>query len=555
MSNPIFTHANDSRFDYARSRLDEFNTENFVNIADVFDKTVSEYASRTAFTCFGKDMSFSELDKLSEAFGAWLLTEGGLQKGDRIAIQMPNLLQYPVAAWGVLRAGLILVNTNPMYTERELEHQFNDSGAKAVLMLDMFLPNAEKVIPNTGVEILILTNPMDMLSPQPVAETTLTSQVKVHGMMDILNAGKDLKLPDSESLMSDVAILQYTGGTTGVAKGAMLTHTALFTYVHATTTTLQQEDPNFNPDIPECFIAPLPIYHIFGFSLYVICNMVIGGRSVLIPKPSDLEGMMDVMAKERFTNFSAVNSMFVGMLQSPKFDSIDWSSNRSTITGGAALVPEIAREWEERTGSRVHEGYGLSETTATVTFNSVANYQLGTVGRVVPGLEVKLVDTEGNEVAHGERGELVVRGPQVMVGYWNRVDATDESFNSEGFFHTGDVAVALDGGYYKIVDRLKDMVLVSGFNVYPNEIEHVVYTHPDVIECAVIGRPDEKSGEKVYLYVVSSNPELTEQEMRDFCRTQLTGYKVPKVVRLLAELPKSNVGKILRRELRDEKYL
>lgn len=554
MENPVYTHASAPQFAYARERLAEFNAENAANINAVFEEAVAEYADRVAYSCLGKDITFSELDTLSAAFGAWLLSEGGLTKGDRVAVQLPNLLQYPIAAWGVLRAGLILVNTNPLYTERELEHQFKDSGAKALLVLDMFLPNAEKVIPQTGVELLIVTGPLDMHGVPPSFETTLSSQIKVLGFMETLDAGKNCVLPPSKAQMGDVAILQYTGGTTGVAKGAMLTHGCLFSYAKATTTVLQEEDPTYDPLKPECFIAPLPIYHVFGFSLYVVCVMAIGGRSVLIPNPADLDSMMDTMIGEEFTGFAAVNSMFVGMLQSPKFDKIDWSHNRITITGGAALVPEIAQAWEKRTGSRVHEGYGLSETTATVCFNSALHYQLGTVGRPVVGLDVKLVDGEGREVAEGERGELIVRGPQVMVGYWNRPDATDEAINAEGFFHTGDVAVKLAGGYYRIVDRLKDMVLVSGFNVYPNEVENVVYTHPDVIECAVIGRPDEKSGERVCLYAVTSNPDLSEQQLRDFCRKQLTGYKVPKMVRLLDALPKSNVGKILRRELRDDKY-
>lgn len=554
MNTPQFTHQNDPRFDFARDQIDQFNQEQTKNIISVFEKSIREYSQRVAFSCFGKDITFSELDKLSGAFSAWLLTEGGLQKGDRVAIQLPNILQYPIAAWGVLRAGLILVNTNPLYTERELEHQFNDSGAKAVVILDSFLPNAEKVIPKTGVELLIVTHALDILDPQPLADSELSNAINVVGMVDVLVQGKDQTLPANNAQMSDVAVLQYTGGTTGVAKGAMLTHGCLFAYVCAATQTLHHEDPGFDPSIIECYVAPLPIYHIFGFSLYVVCNLAVGGRSVLIPNPSDLDGMMDVMASERFTGFAAVNSMFVGMLQSPKFDMIDWSHNRTTVTGGAALVPEVAREWEARTGSRVHEGYGLSETTATVSFNSVLHYQLGTVGRPVAGLEVKLVDSEGNEVPEGERGELVVRGPQVMVGYWNRPEATDEAINAEGFFHTGDVAVKLPGNYYQIVDRLKDMLLVSGFNVYPNEIEHVVYTHDDVVECAVIGRPDEKTGEKVCLYAVSSNAGLTEQDLIAFCRAQLTGYKVPRQVTFLDGLPKSNVGKILRRELRDDRY-
>ncbi len=537
------------RFAYCDHVVESLTEAGHKNLLDIFDSTVVKYADRIAFNALGQDMTFAELEHKSRAFAAWLRGDGGLQPGDRVAIQLPNLMQYPVAAWGILRAGLVLVNTNPLYTERELEHQLTDSGARAVLMLSEFLPTAEKVLPNTQVETLIVTNIFDMIEPQPAPETPLAQQLRLVTFPETLDSGADADIPVCEAGMQEVAVLQYTGGTTGVAKGAMLTHGNLYTYVHQAEA-MKADDPDYSEHTEEILIAPLPIYHIFGFTLYLIGNFASGGQSVLIPDPRNLDGMMDIMKSYPFTGFAAVNTMLVGMLQNPKFDEIDWSHNRGTIVGGAALVPEVAKEWIARTDTKLFEGYGLSETAAVVSVNTHGHNRLGTVGKAQLGEEVKIVDAEGNEVPDGQEGELVVRGGQVMRGYWKRPEATAESIDAEGFFRTGDVAVREPDGYFRIVDRLKDMIIVSGFNVYPNEIENVVYEHPDIVEAAVIGKPDSKSGEAVALYAVSKNPDLSEAELKGFCRQHLTGYKIPKTVTFMDELPKSAVGKILRRELR-----
>ncbi|NKI16877.1 AMP-binding protein [Spongiibacter sp. KMU-166] len=539
------------RFAYCDRTVEALTSPGHSNLIDIFDEAVSQFAGRVAFSALGQDMTYAELEQQSRSFAAWLRNEGGLQAGDRVAIQLPNLMQYPVAAWGILRAGLILVNTNPLYTERELEHQLNDSGARAIVMLSEFLPKAEKVLPDTPVETLIITNIFDMMEAQPAPDTALTNTLRVVTFPETLHAGGDTPLSSDGADMTDIAVLQYTGGTTGVAKGAMLTHGNFYTYVRQAEA-MRADDAGFDPEAIEVLIAPLPIYHIFGFTLYLIGNFSNGGQSILIPDPRNLDGMMDTMKSCRFSGFAAVNTMLVGMLQNPKFDEIDWSHNRGTIVGGAALVPEVAREWSARTGTPLFEGYGLSETTAVVSINTQRNCRLGTVGKAQIGEEVKIVDPDGNELPDGEAGELVVRGGQVMRGYWNRPEATDEAIDDEGFFRTGDIALREPDGFFRIVDRLKDMIIVSGFNVYPNEVENVVYEHPDIVEAAVIGKPDTKSGEAVALYAVSTNPDLTAAALQDFCRQHLTGYKVPKSVTFVDELPKSAVGKILRRALRDQ---
>ncbi|MFT5562272.1 MAG: long-chain acyl-CoA synthetase [Litorivivens sp.] len=540
--------ATDPRFDYARNQIDAINDENYTSVLDLFERACTEFADRVAFTCLGQDVTFREIDEMSRNFAAYLRSDAGLEPGDRVAIQLPNLIQYPVAAWGIIRAGLVLVNTNPLYTERELRHQFQDSGAKAVVMLSDFVAAAEKVIPDTDIKLLISTNVFDMMEAQPAPEHNLDESVALLTLPAAMDLGKGKDLPKVRPTLNDLAVLQYTGGTTGVAKGAMLSHGNLVGSVAQGLKHLEGDDEGVVP----LLIAPLPIYHIFGFSLYLCANFALGGRSVLIPDPRDIGGLLDVMKSFPFTGFAGVNTMFVGLMANEKFDEVDWSNLGSSIAGGAALVPEVAREWERRTDSKLIEGYGLSETTATLTLNVPSARRIGSVGTAMGFQEIKLMDGAGKEVAGGEEGELWVRGAQVMMGYWQRPDATDESIDSAGFFKTGDVAVKLDEGFYKIVDRIKDMILVSGFNVYPNEIESVACEHPGVLECAVVGKPDAKAGEAVVLCAVRTNPDLAEAELRDFCRTQLTGYKVPKIIKFMDELPKSNVGKILRRELRDQ---
>jgi long-chain acyl-CoA synthetase len=535
------------RFDYARKQINAINDENYTSVLDLFERACAEFADRIAFTCLGQDVTFRQIDEMSGNFAAYLRNDAGLELGDRVAIQLPNLIQYPVAAWGIIRAGLVLVNTNPLYTERELRHQFQDSGAKAVVMLSDFVAAAEKVLPETGIKLIIATNVFDMMEAQPAPAHNLAESVKLVTLPAAMDLGKGKAMPKLRPTLDDLAVLQYTGGTTGVAKGAMLCHGNLIGGVAQGRKHLGADT---DEDVTSLLIAPLPIYHIFGFALYLCSNFASGGRSVLIPDPRDIGGLLEIMKSVPFTGFAGVNTMFVGLMTNEKFDEVDWSNLRWTIAGGAALVPDVAYEWERRTNSKLIEGYGLSETAATLTLNLPSSRRIGSVGQAVGFQEIKLVDGIGKEVAEGEEGELLVRGAQVMMGYWQRPEATDEAIDSNGFFKTGDVAVKLDNGFYKIVDRIKDMILVSGFNVYPNEIESVICSHPSVLECAVVGVKDERTGEAVKAFVVCRSSDLTEAALSEFCRQDLTAYKVPKFIEFRDDLPKSNVGKILRRELR-----
>ncbi|ARN76240.1 long-chain fatty acid--CoA ligase [Oceanicoccus sagamiensis] len=522
------------------------NTDNYTSVLDLFERACTEYGDSIAFTCLEQDISFAQIEKLSASFAAYLRSEGGLQPGDRVAIQLPNLIQYPVAVWGILRAGLVLVNTNPLYTERELRHQFQDSGAKAVVILNEFLPTAEKVIPDTDIQLVISTNVFDMIEAQPAPEHQLETSVTLQTLPAAIASGENQDLPASRPTLDDIAVLQYTGGTTGVAKGAMLSHGNLIGSVAQGKKHFEQG----NTSISGLLIAPLPIYHIFGFCVYLCGNFAAGGQSVLIPDPRNLDSLLDVMKAFPFTGFAAVNTMLAGLMNNPKFDDVDWSHLKWTIVGGAALVPDIAEQWERRTNTRLIEGYGLSETTANLTLNMPETRCIGTVGKAFGFQDIKLVDQSGQQVADGEKGEVWVRGLNVMMGYWQRPEATNEAVDPEGFFKTGDIAVKLENSFYKIVDRIKDMIIVSGFNVYPNEIENLITSHPDVFECAVIGVKDNQTGEAVKAVVVRNNSALTAEQLTAFCREGLTPYKVPKQIEFRDDLPKSTVGKILRRELR-----
>ena len=541
----------DHRFNFSRKQVDAINSEHYTSVLDLFERACSEFAEKIAFSCLGQDISFRQIDEMSGKFAAFLRGDAGLQHGDRVAIQLPNLIQYPVAAWGILRAGLVLVNTNPLYTERELRHQFQDSGAKAVVMLSDFVAAAEQVIPDTDIKLVITTNALDMMEPQPGPTHNLDQSVVLLTLPAAISLGQGKGsgsgLSGARPTVNDLAVLQYTGGTTGVAKGAMLSHGNIISAIAQGRNHLAEAQGESETRL---LIAPLPIYHIFGFTLYLCGNFASGGRSILIPNPRDLYGLLDVMRSVPFTEFAAVNTMLVGLMANQKFDDVDWSNLKWTIAGGAALVPDVAREWERRTDSKLIEGYGLSETTANLSLNVPSSRRIGSVGQAMGFQEIKLMDSSGKMVADGNEGELWVRGPNVMMGYWKRREATEEAIDPEGFFKTGDVAVKLDNGFYKIVDRIKDMILVSGFNVYPNEIENVLYSHPDVLECAVVGVVDDHSGEAVKAFVVVRNSGLTATALREFCRQDLTAYKVPKQIEFRDELPKSNVGKILRRELR-----
>jgi long-chain acyl-CoA synthetase len=541
----------DHRFNFSRKQVDAINSEHYTSVLDLFERACSEFAEKIAFSCLGQDISFRQIDEMSGKFAAFLRGDAGLQYGDRVAIQLPNLIQYPVAAWGILRAGLVLVNTNPLYTERELRHQFQDSGAKAVVMLSDFVAAAEQVIPDTDIKLVITTNALDMMEPQPRPTHNLDQSVVLLTLPAAISLGQGKGsgsgLSGARPTVNDLAVLQYTGGTTGVAKGAMLSHGNIISAIAQGRNHLAEAQGESETRL---LIAPLPIYHIFGFTLYLCGNFASGGRSILIPNPRDLYGLLDVMRSVPFTEFAAVNTMLVGLMANQKFDDVDWSNLKWTIAGGAALVPDVAREWERRTDSKLIEGYGLSETTANLSLNVPSSRRIGSVGQAMGFQEIKLMDSSGKMVADGNEGELWVRGPNVMMGYWKRREATEEAIDPEGFFKTGDVAVKLDNGFYKIVDRIKDMILVSGFNVYPNEIENVLYSHPDVLECAVVGVVDDHSGEAVKAFVVVRNSGLMATALREFCRQDLTAYKVPKHIEFRDELPKSNVGKILRRELR-----
>ena len=529
-------------FPYEQAQLRELNVDGYTGLVDMFDAACAEFAERPAFTAIGQTLSFAEIDQHSRNFAAYLLGPAGLVPGQRIAIQLPNLCQYPIVAWGALRAGLVLVNTNPLYTPRELLHQFSDAEVTALVCLSDLLPTLEQVVPQTTIQRVIVTNVFDLIEAQPAPETSLPEVIT---LPEALTRGAEYYLPEPCGGLNEVAMLQYTGGTTGLAKGAVLTHGNILASARQSGTLVEVD-----PEHPDIVIAPMPLYHIYGFTMNVVGTFCLGGHSVLIPDPRDINGMIETMKAWPFTAVAGVNTLFVGLMQHPDFDAVDFSQVKGVIAGGAALVEEIATEWKRRTGSEIYEGYGLSETASSLTCNSEANRRLGTVGKKLPWMEVKIVGGQGETLPDGEEGELLVRGPQVMHGYWRRPEATDEALDDAGWFCTGDIASREQDGFIRICDRVKDMILVSGFNVYPNEVESVVYTHPDVVECAAVGVADEKSGEAVKLYVVSSNPALDSDSLRSFCREQLTAYKVPRFVEFRDELPKSNVGKILRRELR-----
>ena len=536
----------DPRFNFARQQINAANEEGYTSVLDLFQRACTEFADDIAFTCMEQDVTFREIDEMSAKFAAYLRSDGGLEHGDRVAIQLPNLIQYPVAAWGILRAGLVLVNTNPMYTERELRHQFQDSGAKALVILSDFFDTAEKVIPDTDIKLVVSTHALDMVDAQPAPDYKLDESVRVVTLPIAISLGEGKAPPKSSPTLNDLAVLQYTGGTTGVAKGAMLSHGNII----GSAAQGKKHFSEGNAAISGLLVAPLPIYHIFGFCVYLCSNFASGGRSVLIPDPRNLDGLLDVMKTFPFTGFASVNSMLVGLMNNKKFDEVDWSNLKWTIVGGAALVPDIAEQWERRTNTRLIEGYGLSETTGNLTLNMPSTRRIGTVGKPMGFQEIKLMNGAGQQVADGEEGEVWVRGLQVMMGYWERPEATNEAVDPEGFFKTGDVAVKLEDGFYKIVDRIKDMILVSGFNVYPNEIESVITSHADVLECAVVGVKDDQTGEAVKAVIVRSNSDLTAEQLTAFCREGLIPYKVPKQIEFRDDLPKSTVGKILRRELR-----
>ncbi|MBB5320672.1 AMP-binding protein [Marinobacter oulmenensis] len=529
------------------------------HMVDVFEQAVARYGDRPAFSAVGVTLTYRDLDAQSRNFAAWLQNKTDLKPGDRIAVQMPNVTQYPVVVYGAMRAGLIVVNTNPLYTTREMEHQFNDSGARALVVLANMADNAEKVLPHTGVEHVIVTEVADMHSP--VKRTLMNAVVRhvkkmvpsfnipgAHRLPAVLSAGARENFEPVELKPDDLAVLQYTGGTTGVAKGAMLTHANLV----ANVLQIRPMMENQVKEGQEVVVAPLPLYHIYSFTLNCGIMVEAGAHNVLIPNPRDIPGFVKELQKHKFTAFLGLNTLFVALCNNEDFQELDFSALKLTASGGMALTTDTAKMWERVTGCEITEGYGMTETSPVVTFNPHSAIQIGTIGLPIPATRVKTIDEEGQETPIGEPGELCVQGPQVMRGYWQRPEDTRQSFTEDGYLKTGDVAVIQEDGYIRIVDRKKDMIIVSGFNVFPNEVEDVVSSHPKVVECAAVGVPDAKSGEAVKVYVVAGKEGVTGNEIKEFCRERLTAYKVPRHFEFRDELPKSNVGKILRRELRDE---
>ena len=538
----------------------EINPDQFANIQAVLKQSCQRFADKPAFSNLGKTLTYAELYEQSGAFAAYLQQHTDLQPGDRIAVQLPNILQYPVVVFGAMRAGLVVVNTNPLYTARELEHQFNDSGAKALVTLANMAHLVEQVLPKTGIKTLIITEVADMLPP--LKRLLVNSVVKYVKKMvpayhlpqaikftTALAQGRGKIVRESNPVNSDVAVLQYTGGTTGVAKGAMLTHRNLIA-------NMLQAKGLMGANLDEgreVVIAPLPLYHIYAFTFHCMAMLMTGNHNVLISNPRDLPGMMKDLAKYRFTGFVGLNTLFVALCNNEEFRALNFSALKLTVSGGMALQLAAAERWKDVTGCPISEGYGMTETSPIVSVNPVQNIQIGTIGIPVPSTLCKVIDDEGNELPLGGRGELCVKGPQVMKGYWQRQEATDEMIDADGWLKTGDIAVIQEDGYMRIVDRKKDMILVSGFNVYPNELEDVLATLPGVMLCAAIGIPDERSGEAIKLFIVVKPGEsLTKEQVMEHMRANVTGYKVPRAVEFRDSLPTTNVGKILRRELRDE---
>ncbi|WP_374415591.1 long-chain-fatty-acid--CoA ligase FadD1 [Ectopseudomonas oleovorans] len=538
----------------------EINPDQYPNILAVLKESCQRFADKPAFSNLGKTLTYGEIYKLSGDFAAYLQKHTDLKPGDRIAVQLPNVLQYPVVVFGAMRAGLVVVNTNPLYTAREMEHQFNDSGAKALICLANMAHLAEQVVPKTGVKTVIVTEVGDML---PTFKRLLVNAVIKHvkkmvpaynlpkavKFNDALAKGRGQSFTEANPSNDDIAVLQYTGGTTGVAKGAMLTHRNLVANM------LQVKElmgANLNEGC-EVLIAPLPLYHIYAFTFHCMAMMLIGGHNILLTNPRDLPAVVKDLAKYRFTGFVGLNTLFVALCNNEDFRKLDFSSLKLTVSGGMALQLATAERWKEVTGCAICEGFGMTETSPVVTVNPFSAIQLGTIGIPVPSTLCKIVNDDGQELAIGEIGELCVKGPQVMKGYWQRQEATDEILDAEGWLKTGDIGLIQEDGYLRIVDRKKDMILVSGFNVYPNELEDVLATLPGVLQCAAIGVPDEKSGEAIKVFVVVKPGEsLTKEQVMEHMRANLTGYKVPKAVEFRDMLPTTNVGKILRRELRDE---
>ena len=534
------------------------DTEAYPRLTDMIDDCLKKYRDLPAFISMGKTLTFGELDALSTQFGAYLHARG-LEPGDRIALMMPNMLQYPIALFGAFRAGLIVVNTNPLYTPREMRHQFVDSGAKAIVIAENFAANLQQIIDETQIKTVIVTSIGEMLGIKGKIVNFVVRHIKkmvpkyrlanTAAFTDGLKQGRKFTIKPFNGGPDDTIILQYTGGTTGVSKGAMLTNRNLVA-------NMQQIRAWLTPVLPEgkvVALCPLPLYHIFAFTVNCLAFMAVGGRNILIVNARDIPALIKEWRRHRPNIFTGVNTLFNALLNHPDFAALDFSDLKATVGGGMAVQRAVAERWQKITGCQLTEGYGLTEASPVLSVNPVDDaMRLGTIGMPVPSTDMRIVNTLGKIASLRETGEIQAKGPQVMKGYWQRPDATDEVIK-DGWLSTGDIGFMMEDGFFQIVDRKKDMILVSGFNVYPNEVEDVVASHPKVLEVAALGVPDEKSGEAVKIFVVKKDASLSEEELIAYCRSQLTGYKVPKQVEFRTELPKTNVGKILRRALREEK--
>lgn len=528
------------------------------SVLHVFENSCKRFADRPAFYNLGVTITYGELDKLTADFAAYLQAHTDLEKGDRIALQMPNLIQYPIAIFGAMRAGLVIVNTNPLYTTREMEHQFNDAGCKALVVLANMCDSVADVLPKTGIKHVIITQAGDMMQPlKRMITNTVVKHVKkmvpdyniqdAVSFPDVLKMGAAVEYKEQDKPKAeDIALLQYTGGTTGVAKGAMLTHRNLVANMLQMDMSLRTLRPG-----QEIAVTPLPLYHIYSFTANCLAMIYVGAMSVLITNPRDINSFVKDLNKFKFTTMAGLNTLFVALMNDEGFRKVDFSSLKLVSAGGMAMQKAVVERWEKLTGNKIAEGFGMTETSPVVCVNPPHAVQVGTIGIPVQSTDIKIIDEEENELPLGQSGELCVRGPQVMKGYWNREQATQDTMTKDGeWLKTGDVALIQEDGYVRIVDRKKDMILVSGFNVYPNEVEDVACSHPSIVECAAIGVPDERSGEAVKLFVVKKDDTLTREQIVSYCKENLTGYKVPKQIEFRTELPKSNVGKILRKDLR-----
>lgn len=541
--------------DYPLGISADIQFDQYDDLLQVFKEFTKRWSSKPAYSCMGRTISYKELDQLSDEFCSWLQQETGLEPGDKVAIQLPNILQFPIVFWGIVKAGMVVVNTNPLYTDRELIHQFNDSETKLLIVYAGMAQQALRVQPQTPLQKIVVTEIADVHKglKRPLlnfAVKYIKKMVPAYDQKQVVKYRSIFGCRKTEANWvepkpEDMAVLQYTGGTTGVAKGAMLTHKNL-------TSNMLQCQQFFDVKLEEgkeTFITPLPLYHIYALLVHAFVLGKTGNHNILIPNPRDIEGFIAELKQRKYTGFAGLNTLFVGLMNHPEFKTLDFSHLKFSLSGGMALQHKTYTQWLEITGSEIYEGYGMTETSPVIAFNPPGAQQVGSIGVQLPGTEIKVIDDQGNCVDAGTPGELCVRGPQVMTGYWKRPNDTDKVMTDDGFLLTGDIVVLQSDGYIRIVDRKKDMIVVSGFNVFPNEIEDILCSHPEVLESCVVGVNSDKTGEAVKAFVVLKNP-LEDQELINFCKQSLAAYKVPRLFERRTSLPKSNVGKVIRRELR-----